>query len=43
MNTMSVDGFIAKIEYDAENATVAVTFRATGIAALCARQLEEAA
>jgi site-specific DNA recombinase len=33
----------SKIEYDAENATVAVTFRATGIAALCARRLEEAA
>jgi site-specific DNA recombinase len=33
----------SRIEYDAENATVAVTFRATGIAALCARQLEEAA
>jgi site-specific DNA recombinase len=33
----------SKIEYDAENATVAVTFRATGIAALCARTLEEAA
>lgn len=33
----------SKIEYDAENATVAVTFRASGIAALCARQLEEAA
>ena len=33
----------SKIEYDAENATVAVTFRATGIAALCTRRLEEAA
>ena len=33
----------SKIEYDAQNATVAVTFRATGIAALCARRLEEAA
>jgi len=34
---------LSKIEYDAENATVAVTFRATGIAALCTRRLEEAA
>ncbi len=33
----------SKIEYDPANASVAVTFRATGIAALCRRKLEEAA
>ncbi|MBX3408150.1 MAG: recombinase family protein [Phycisphaeraceae bacterium] len=34
---------LSKIEYDPANASVAVTFRATGIAALCRRNLEEAA
>jgi site-specific DNA recombinase len=33
----------SKVEYDAATATIAVTFRATGIAALCRRRLEEAA
>ena len=33
----------SKIEYDPANASVAVTFRATGIAALCRRKLEDAA
>jgi site-specific DNA recombinase len=34
---------LSKIEYDPANASIAVTFRATGIAALCRGRLEEAA
>ncbi len=34
---------LSNVEFDSEKSTVAVTFRATGIAALCTRRLEEAA
>ena len=34
---------LSTVEYDADGGTVSVTFRPTGIAALCKRRLEEAA